>query len=119
MISIVHVPGSGTAGSAADSKYKNARSWTHGGLRSSLSNIGSGSVVVCVFQWPQRHRATTAPAARPMAGRRKWVLSLSRCSCLSGFRQPELTIPALVAELAALKVAINPVTIWRLIRWRQ
>ncbi len=52
-----------------------------------------------------------------MGGHRKRVLEPYRAFLLERLSTvPDLTMPALAAELAVLGVATNPVTVWRLVR---
>lgn len=76
-----------------------------------------GVSVASVVKWSQRHRATGTAAARPMGGHRKRVLEPYRAFLLERLAAvPDLTMPALVAELADLGVVAHPVTVWRLVR---
>jgi transposase len=76
-----------------------------------------GVSVASVVKWSQRHRATGTPAARAMGGHRKRVLEPYRAFLRDRLATvPDLTMPALVAELAVLGVVTNPVTVWRLVR---
>jgi transposase len=52
-----------------------------------------------------------------MGGHRKRMLEPYRAFLAERLATvPDLTMPALVAELAAIGVATNPVTVWRLVR---
>lgn len=76
-----------------------------------------GVSVASVVKWSQRHRATGTAAARPMGGHRKRVLEPYRAFVRERLAAvPDLTMPALVAELAELGVVAHPVTVWRLVR---
>lgn len=76
-----------------------------------------GVSVASVVKWSQRHRATGSAAARPMGGHRKSALEPHRAFLIERLSAvPDLTMPALAAELAALGVLVHPVTIWRLVR---
>lgn len=76
-----------------------------------------GVSVASVVKWSQRHRATGSPAARRMGGYRKSSLEPHRAFLIERLvAVPDLTMPALAAELAALGVVVHPVTIWRLVR---
>ncbi len=76
-----------------------------------------GVSVASVVKWSQRHRVTGSAAARPMGGRRKSLLEPHRAFLIARLAAvPDLTMPALAAELAALGVVVHPVTIWRLVR---
>lgn len=76
-----------------------------------------GVSVASVVKWSQRHRVTGSAAARPMGGRRKSLLEPHRAFLIARLAAvPDLTMPALASELAALGVVVHPVTIWRLVR---
>lgn len=76
-----------------------------------------GVSVASVVKWSQRHRATGSSAARRMGGHRKSSLEPHRAFLIARLAAvPDLTMPALAAELAALGVVVHPVTIWRLVR---
>ena len=76
-----------------------------------------GVSVASVVKWSQRQRATGTAAARPMGGHRKRLLEPHRAFLLERLATvPDLTMPALVAELAARGVAVHPVTVWRMVR---
>jgi transposase len=76
-----------------------------------------GVSVASVVKWSQRHRATGTAAAQQMGGHRKRVLEPYRAFLLERLSTvPDLTMPALVAELAELGVVAHPVTVWRLVR---
>lgn len=76
-----------------------------------------GLSVTSVVKWSQRHRATGTAAARPMGGHRKRVLEPYLSFVLERLATvPDLTMPALVAELAELGIVVHPVTDWRLVR---
>jgi len=76
-----------------------------------------GVSVASVVKWSQRHRATGSAAARQMGGHRKSSLEPHRAFLIARLAAvPDLTMPALVAELAARGVVVHPVTVWRLVR---
>lgn len=76
-----------------------------------------GVSVASVVKWSQRHRATGTAAARRMGGHRKPVLEPYRALVLERLAaDPDLTIPALAAQLAAEGIHANRVTLWRLVR---
>lgn len=76
-----------------------------------------GVSVASVVKWSQRHRATGTAAAQRMGGHRKRLLAPYRVFLLERLATvPDLTMPALVAELAELGVMVHPVTVWRLLR---
>lgn len=73
--------------------------------------------VASVVKWSQRHRATGTAAAQRMGGHRNRVLEPYRAFVLERLATvPDLTMSALVAELAELGVVAHPVTVWRLVR---
>lgn len=76
-----------------------------------------GVSVASVVKWSQRHRATGTAAARQMGGHRKPILEPYRALVLERLTaDPDLTIPALVEQLAAEGIQANRVTLWRLVR---
>ena len=76
-----------------------------------------GVSVASVVKWSQRQRTTGTAAARPMGGHRRPVLEPHRAFLLERLAAvPDLTMPALAAELAARGVAVHPVTVWRMVR---
>ena len=76
-----------------------------------------GVSVASAVKWSQRHRATGSAAARRMGGHRKPILEPYRALVLERLMaDPDLTIPALVAQLAAEGIEANRVTLWRLVR---
>lgn len=76
-----------------------------------------GVSVSSVVKWSQRHRATGSAASRPMGGHRKRLLEPHRALVIGRLRAvPDLTIKALVAELAERGIATSPVSVWRLVR---
>lgn len=76
-----------------------------------------GVSVASAAKWSQRQRATGTAAARPMGGHRKRLLEPYRDVVLERLAaDPDLTIPALAAQLAVEGIAANRVTLWRLVR---
>jgi transposase len=76
-----------------------------------------GVSVASVVKWSQRQRATGTAAARPMGGHRRRLLEPHRTFLLERLATvPDLTMPALVAELAERGVVVHPVTVWRMVR---
>lgn len=76
-----------------------------------------GVSVASVVKWTQRHRATGTAAARRMGGHRKPILEPYRALVVERLTaDPDLTIPALVTQLAAEGIDANRVTLWRLVR---
>lgn len=76
-----------------------------------------GVSVASVVKWSQRYRATGSSAARPMGGHRRRMLEPHRAFLLERLAAvPDLTMPALVSELAARGATVHPVTVWRMVR---
>ncbi len=73
--------------------------------------------VASVVKWSQRYRATGSAAAKPMGGHRKRLLEPHRAFVIGRLKAvPDLTLKALVAELAERGIATCPVSVWRLVR---
>jgi len=73
--------------------------------------------VASVVKWSQRQRATGSAAAKPMGGHRKRLLEPHRGLVIERLKAvPDLTLKALVAELAEHGIATCPVSVWRLVR---
>jgi len=73
--------------------------------------------VASVVKWSQRRRATGSAAAMPMGGHRKRLLEPHRALVIERLQAvPDLTLKALVAELAERGIATCPVSVWRLVR---
>jgi transposase len=73
--------------------------------------------VASVVKWSQRQRATGSAAAKPMGGHRKRLLEPHRALVIERLKAvPDLTLKALVAELAEHGIATCPVSVWRLVR---
>jgi len=69
--------------------------------------------VASVVKWSQRSRATGSAAARPMGGHRPYVLAGERDWLLARLAdQPDVTLRALVAELAARGVKVSYYAVW-------
>ncbi len=76
-----------------------------------------GVSVASVVKWSQRQRATGTAASRPMGGHRKRLLEPHRALVVERLKAvPDLTLKALVAELAERGIATCPVSVWRLVR---
>ncbi len=76
-----------------------------------------GVSVASVVKWSQRQRATGTAAARPMGGHRKCLLEPHRELVIARLKaMPDLTIKALVVELAEQGIRTSPVSVWRLVR---
>lgn len=73
--------------------------------------------VSSVVKWSQRQRATGSAAARRMGGHRKRLLEPHRALVIERLKaMPDLTLKALVAELAERGITTCPVSVWRLVR---
>jgi transposase len=76
-----------------------------------------GVSVASVVKWSQRFRATGSAAAKPMGGRRPWVLEGERDWLLKRIRdEPEITVRALAGELAGRGIVVSHVSVWNLLR---
>jgi transposase len=71
-----------------------------------------------VVKWTQRLRQTGSPAAKPMGGRRPYLLEDQRDWLLGRIgEKPDLTLHALLAELAELRdVVVSCDTLWRFLK---
>jgi transposase len=73
--------------------------------------------VASVVKWSQRARATGSAAAKPMGGKRPYVLAGERDWLLTRLGQkPDLTLHALLAELRERGVVVACDTLWRFLR---
>lgn len=71
--------------------------------------------VASVVKWSQRFRATGSAAARPMGGNRPYALRGEREWLLRRLtEQPDITLRALVAELAARGIKVSYYAVWHL-----
>lgn len=79
-----------------------------------LNNIVPSTVV----KWTQRQRLTGSPAAKPMGGKRPYLLEDERDWLLARIREkPDLTLHALLDELAEERdVVVSCDTLWRFLR---
>jgi transposase len=76
-----------------------------------------GVSVASVVKWSQRFRATGSAAAKPMGGRRPWVLEDERDWLLGRVRaEPEVTVRTLASELAGRGIVVSHVSVWNLLR---
>jgi transposase len=76
-----------------------------------------GVSVASAVKWSQRRRASGSAGAKPRGGKRQRVLLGERDWLLSRLaEQPELTVRALAAELAARGIKVSPNTVWSLLR---
>jgi transposase len=71
--------------------------------------------VANVVKWSQRYRATGSPAARPMGGNRPYALAGERDWLLRRVAEkPDVTLRALVAELAERGIKVSYYAVWHL-----
>ena len=83
-----------------------------GTCREATARFGVG--VATAVRWSQRLRAEGSPAARPMGGHRPLVLAAERAWLLSRIaEEPDLTLRAIRAELAARGVSVSYDAVWR------
>jgi len=73
------------------------------------------------IEWPlaafREHEAPPAAAAKPMGGRRPWVLEGERGLLLAHIREePDITVRALAGELVARGIVVSHVSVWNLLR---
>jgi transposase len=69
--------------------------------------------VASVVKWSQRFRSTGSAAARPMGGNRPYVLSSERDWLLKRLaEQPDITLRALLAELAERGIKVSYYAVW-------
>jgi transposase len=73
--------------------------------------------VASVVKWAQRARATESPAAKPLGGKRPYLLEREQDWLLARLTEkPDLTLHALLAELNARGVVVSCDTLWRFLR---
>lgn len=73
--------------------------------------------VASVVKWSQRARSTGSAAARPMGGRRPLLLQGERDWLLERLKaKPDLTLNALLEELAGRGVVVSCDTLWRFLK---
>lgn len=79
-----------------------------------LNNIVASTVV----KWTQRLRQTGSPAAKPMGGKRPYILDDHREWLLERLcEKPDLTLHALLDELAERRgVVVSCDTLWRFLK---
>jgi transposase len=76
-----------------------------------------GVNVASVVKWSQRFRTTGSAAAKPMGGRRAWVLEEERAWLLGRVREePEITLRSLAGELAERGIVVSHVSVWNILR---
>ena len=72
-----------------------------------------GVSVASVVKWSQRFRATGAPRRKPMGGQRPYALAGERDWLLARIaEQPDVTLRALVAELAERGIEVSYYAVW-------
>jgi transposase len=74
--------------------------------------------VASVVKWSQRARSSGSPAAKPMGGKRPYVLAGERDWLLARLAEkPDLTLHALLEELRGRRrVVVACDTLWRFLR---
>ena len=73
--------------------------------------------VASVVTWTQRATATGSPAAKPMGGKRPFLLEAERDWLLARLdEKPDLTLHALRGELRERGVAVSCDTLWRFLK---
>ena len=83
-----------------------------GGSCRSVAAIFAVSVA-SVVKWSQRFRSTGSAAARPMGGSRGYVLAGERAWLMARLAEkPDVTLRALVAELAERGVKVSYFAVW-------
>ena len=69
--------------------------------------------VASVVKWSQRFRSTGSAAAQPMGGKRPYALAGEREWLLGRLaEQPDVTLRALLAELAARGIKVSYYAVW-------
>jgi len=72
-----------------------------------------GVSVASVVKWSQRKRQTGSAAARPMGGKRRYAVAGERDWLLARVAEtPDVTLRALVVELAARGVTVSYFAVW-------
>lgn len=73
--------------------------------------------VASAVRWAQAARATGSAAAKPMSGKRPYLLASQRDFLLGRLaEQPDLTLHALLSELRERGVVVSCDTLWRFLR---
>jgi transposase len=73
--------------------------------------------VASVVKWAQRARETGSPAARPMGGKRPYLLAGQRNWLLARLdEKADLTLHTLLRELGGRGVTVSCDTLWRFLR---
>lgn len=72
-----------------------------------------GVSVASVVKWSQRHRETGSAAAKPMGGKRPFLLAGQRAFILERIEEvPNLSLRALAAELAERGIPVSYGAVW-------
>lgn len=89
----------------------------HGGESCRTVAARFGVSVSSVVKWSQRFRATGSSAPAKMGGYRPYLLEPHRGWLMARVEeQPDLTLPALLGELAERGVKVSCNTLWRFLR---
>jgi transposase len=73
--------------------------------------------VASVVKWSQRARQTGTAAAKPMGGKRPFLLENERAWLMARVAEkPDLTLHALLDELRARGVTVSCDTLWRFLK---
>jgi transposase len=73
--------------------------------------------VASVVKWSQRARETGSAAAKPMGGKRPYLLEGERDWLLARLAaKPDLTLQALLGELAERGIVVSYDTLWRFLK---
>jgi transposase len=73
--------------------------------------------VASVVKWSQRHRTTGSPAALKVGGRRPYAVAVERAWLLARIAQkPDLTLRALLAELAERGMVVSYYALWHFLQ---
>jgi transposase len=78
-----------------------------------LNNLAPSTVV----KWSGRERSTGTPAAKPMGGKRPYLLERERDWLLGRLSaKPDLTLHALLDELSGRGIVVSCDTLWRFLK---
>ncbi len=73
--------------------------------------------VASVVKWSQRQRESGSPAARPVGGRKPYAVATERDWVLARLvEQPDLTLRALVVELADRGLVVSYYALWHFLK---
>ena len=76
-----------------------------------------GVSVSSAVRWARRAAQTGSPAALPMGGRRPFSLEAERAWIAQRFAdKPDLTLRALLAELAQREIVVSYFALWHIVR---